>query len=36
MDILFFLLPLALIVGEYLFLRARKPNTPSDPCGDCI
>lgn len=36
MDILFFLLPLALIAGEYLFLRARKKNNNADACGDCI
>jgi hypothetical protein len=36
MDILFFLLPLALIAGEYFFLRSRKKSTQSEACGDCI
>jgi hypothetical protein len=36
MDILFFLLPLALVALEYFFTRSRKRADDGAPCGDCI
>jgi len=36
MDILFFLLPLALVAGEYFFTRSRKRADDAKPCGGCF
>jgi hypothetical protein len=36
MDILFFLLPLALVALEYFLTRSRKRMDDVTPCGDCI
>jgi hypothetical protein len=36
MDILFFLLPLALVALEYFFTRSRKRIDDAMSCGDCM